>query len=188
MKIASGKFRGMEIATPRGNKTRPTGGRLKKSLFDILAPKLPGARVLDLFAGAGALGLEALSRGAVHVTFVERSRAAADTVRKNLERLGLGEEAELLRREVVSAIGFLAEHEQTFDIILFDPPYQSDLHASLLQRIGAASLVSHQGLVILEHHHKTALADAYGGLTRVREVRAGESRLSFYSNSVTAIG
>ena len=188
MKIASGKFRGMEIETPRGTKTRPTGGRLKKSLFDILAPRLPGARVLDLFAGAGALGLEALSRGAVHVTFVERSRAAADTVRKNLERLGLGEEAELLRREVVSAIGFLAEQEQTFDIILLDPPYQSDLHASLLQRIGAASLVSHEGLVILEHHHKTALADAYGGLTRVREVRAGESCLSFYSNSVTAIG
>jgi 16S rRNA (guanine966-N2)-methyltransferase len=172
----------MEIETPRGKKTRPTGGRLKKSLFDILAPRLPGARVLDLFAGAGALGLEALSRGAAHVTFVERNRAAADAIRKNLERLGLGEEADLLRREVRSAIGFLAEQEQTFDIVLLDPPYRSDLHASVLMRVGAASLVRHEGLVILEHHHKTELADAYAGLTKVREVRAGESRLSFYSN------
>jgi len=181
VKIASGRFRGREIETPRGKKTRPTGGRLKKSRFDILAPRLPGARVLDLFAGAGALGLEALSRGAVHVTFVEHNRAAADTVRKNLERLGLGEEGKLLQREVRAAIGFLAEQEQTFDIILLDPPYRSDLHVSLLQRIDAASLVNDEGLVILEHHHKTGLADAYGGLTRVREVRAGESCLSFYS-------
>jgi 16S rRNA (guanine(966)-N(2))-methyltransferase RsmD len=181
MKIASGKYRGREIETPRGSKTRPTGGRLKKSLFDILAPRLPGARVLDLFAGAGALGLEALSRGAAQVTFVERNRAAADTIRKNLERLGLDQEAELLRRETTAAIGFLASREQTFDIIFLDPPYRSDLHAPLLQRIGAGSLVSPGGLVIMEHHHKTALADHYGGLTKVREVRAGESCLSFYS-------
>jgi 16S rRNA (guanine(966)-N(2))-methyltransferase RsmD len=181
MKIAGGKFRGMEIGTPRGNRTRPTGGRLKKSLFDILAPRLPGARVLDLFAGAGALGLEALSRGAAHVTFVERNRAAADTIRKNIERLGLDKEAGLLRREATAAIGFLASREQTFDIILLDPPYRSDLHASLLQRIDAASLASQGGLVILEHHHKTVLADTYGGLTKMREVRAGESCLSFYS-------
>jgi len=180
MRIGGGKFRGRQVETPRGRKTRPSGGRLKKSLFDILAPVLPGSRVLDLFAGAGGLGLEALSRGAAHVTFVERDRGAADTIRKNLERLGLSEKAELLRREARSAIGLLAERQETFDIILLDPPYRSDQHASLLQRIGAASVVKLEGVVILEHHHKTSLADSYAGLTKVREVRAGESSLSFY--------
>ena len=180
MRIGGGKFRGRQVETPGGRKTRPSGGRLKKSLFDILAPVLPGSRVLDLFAGAGGLGLEALSRGAAHVTFVERDRGAADTIRKNLERLGLSEKAELLRREARSAIGLLAERRETFDIILLDPPYRSDLHASLLQRIGAASVVKLEGVVILEHHHKTSLADSYAGLTKVREVRAGESSLSFY--------
>lgn len=181
MRIASGKYRGMEIETPRGSKTRPTGGRLKKSLFDILAPSLPGARVLDLFAGAGALGLEALSRGAAHVTFVERNRGASETIRKNVERLGLGEQVELLRREARSALGLLVEREETFDVVLIDPPYRSEMHASLLQRIGSMSLVSPGGLVILEHHHKTNLADSYGCLTKAREVRAGESCLSFYA-------
>ena len=181
MKITGGKFRGMEIATPRGQRTRPSGGRLKKSLFDILAPRLPGAQVLDLFAGAGALGLEALSRGAAHVTFVERNRTAAETIRKNLEKLGLGEEVELLRREAQAAVGLLASEGRSFDIILLDPPYRADLHVRLLQRIDAASVSSSGGLVILEHHHKTELADAYGRLNKVREVRVGESCLSFYA-------
>jgi 16S rRNA (guanine(966)-N(2))-methyltransferase RsmD len=186
MKIGGGKFRGMHIEAPPGRKTRPTGGRLKKSLFDILAPRLRGSRVLDLFAGAGALGLEALSRGASHVTFVERNRGAAEAIRKNLERLGLTESAELLRREAASAISSLAEREDSFDLVLLDPPYRSHNHASLLQRIGAASLARPGGLVILEHHHKTPLADSYAGLTKVREVRAGESCLSFFQSQPSA--
>ncbi len=180
MRIGSGKFRGAHIAAPHGRKTRPTSGRLKKSLFDILASELPGSRVLDLFAGAGALGLEALSRGAAHVTFVERNRAASDAIEKNLEHLGLSGNAELVRREARSALALLAERQDRFDLVFLDPPYRSGLQASLVQRIGLASLVTPGGQVILEHHHKTDLADAYGGLKNVRQVRAGESCLTFF--------
>ncbi len=184
MKIGGGKFRGMHIEAPSGRKTRPTGGRLKKSLFDILAPRLPDARVLDLFAGAGALGLEALSRGASHVTFVERNRAAANAIRKNLERIQLTEQAELLQRDAESAINFLAGGHEAFDLVLLDPPYRADIHAALIQKIGAAALAKPGGLVILEHHHKTPLADSYAGLAKVREVRAGESCLTFFEAAV----
>ena len=184
MKIGGGKFRGMHIESPSGRKTRPTGGRLKKSLFDILAPRLPDARVLDLFAGAGTLGLEALSRGASYVTFVERNRAAANAIRKNLERLQLTEQAELLQRDAESAINFLAGSHDVFDLVLLDPPYRADIHAALVQKIGAAALAKSGGLVILEHHHKTSLADSYAGLAKVREVRTGESCLTFFEAAV----
>ena len=184
MKIGGGKFRGMYIEAPSGRKTRPTGGRLKKSLFDILAPRLPEARVLDIFAGAGALGLEALSRGASHVTFVERNRAAANAIRKNLERLQLTEQTELLQRDAESAINFLAAGQDAFELVLLDPPYQADIHDTLLQKIGAVSLAKPGGLVILEHHHKMPLADSYSGLAKVREVRVGESCLTFFEAAV----
>ena len=183
MRIGGGKFRGIQVVAPSGKKTRPTGGRLKKSLFDILALRLADARVLDLFAGAGALGLEALSRGASHVTFVERNRAAANAIRKNLEKLRLTKQAELLQRDAESAIKFLGGGHEAFDLVLLDPPYRADNHAALLQKIGSASLAKPGGLVILEHHHKTPLADTYASLAKVREVRAGESCLTFFESA-----
>jgi len=161
-------------------KTRPTGGRLKKALFDIVAPRISGARVLDLFAGAGGLGLEAVSRGASWVTFVERSRAGATAIRNNLDKLGLADQAEVLKRDVRSALTSLAELGETFRFILLDPPYGSDIHESVLRLIERRSLLAPDGLVIVEHHHKRALSGEYGKLRRARQVRAGESCLSFY--------
>ena len=180
MKIGSGKLRGRRIGAPAGRKTRPTSGRLRKALFDILAPRLQGARVLDLFAGAGSLGLEALSRGAHSVVFVERQRAAAEAIRKNAETLALSERAAVWRRDVRSALSALAGEEERFDVIFLDPPYRSALHAKSLERLGSLSLLRPGGIVVTEHHHKTVLADRYGRLVKHREVRAGESCLTFF--------
>lgn len=181
MKIGSGRLRGRIIDCPPGRRTRPTSGRLKKALFDIVATRLPGARVLDLFAGAGALGLEAISRGASWVTFVERSRAGSAAIGKNLDNLELIDQAEVLRRDVRSALTVLVEIREPFHFIFLDPPYGSHIHASVLGLIEGRSLLAPDGIVVVEHHHKRALSDEYGKLRRVRQVRAGESRLSFYS-------
>lgn len=183
MKIGSGRFKGRTIATPRGNKTRPTSGRLKKTLFDIIAPDLPGARVLDLYAGAGALGLEAISRGASYATFVERGRSAANAIANNLDQLGITEQAEILKCEVIPALHQLAQRGEQFQIILLDPPYRTDLHATILRQIDGTSVLAEDGFVIIEHHHKLALADVVGSLQKGRAVRAGESCLTFYTHS-----
>ncbi len=184
MKISGGTFRGRNIASPRGKFTRPTSGRLKKTLFDILAPHLPGARVLDLFAGAGALGLEAISRGASRVVFVERRREAVKAIESNLEKLGVADQAEVLRYEARSALRLLGERSEQFQLILLDPPYRVEIRALVLDQIDRLSLLDDQGTVIVEHHHKTPLADAYGSLKKTRQVRAGESCLTFFQREI----
>jgi 16S rRNA (guanine(966)-N(2))-methyltransferase RsmD len=183
MKIGSGRFRGRNIETPRGKKTRPTSGRLKKALFDIIAPELAGARILDLYAGAGALGLEAISRGASHATFVERGRSAASAIAGNLDKLGISDQAEILQCETRTALHQLAQRGEKFDFIMLDPPYRSNLHAAVLWQIDASSVLTSDGLIIIEHHHKLELGDVVGNLRKTRTVRAGESCLTFYENT-----
>jgi 16S rRNA (guanine(966)-N(2))-methyltransferase RsmD len=180
MKIGSGQFRGRNIDTPKGDKTRPTSGRLKKSLFDILAPDLSGADVLDLFAGAGALGFEALSRGATRVVFVEKGRRAAGVIVKNAEKLGVSEYIEIFRCEARHAIQLLAERGDRFQLIFLDPPYRSGGQDTTLEKIEHTSLLARGGALVLEHHHKQVFAKSYGRLQRARQVRAGESCLTFY--------
>lgn len=181
MRIGGGRFRGRSVRAPTGRATRPTSGRLKKSLFDILAPRLEDARFLDLFAGAGAVGLEALSRGAAHVTFVERGRHAAKSIQANLAALGLTGKAELSLKDAASAVAALQKKGERFDLVFVDPPYGEGADARLLAKIEAAELLTADGLLIVEHHHKTSLPDACGSLKQMRQVRAGESCLSFYA-------
>jgi 16S rRNA (guanine(966)-N(2))-methyltransferase RsmD len=180
IKISSGKLRGRKIAAPSGIRTRPTSGRLKKSLFDVLAPVLPGARVLDLFAGAGALGLEALSRGAGWAVFVDRARSAARAIRENLERLGLSGQGEVLQRDALTALHALSKRGERFDVVFVDPPYRAAGYGAVLERIDASGLLSSRGVVVVEHHHKASVAERYGELVQARRLRAGESCLSFF--------
>lgn len=180
MRIGSGRFRGRSIEVPKGLKTRPTSGRLKKALFDIIASELPGARVLDLFAGAGALGLEAISRGASHVVFVERRKSAIAAIMSNLEKLGVADHAEVFQGEASRALDHLSQRGEEVHVVLVDPPYAAGAYGSVMQGIDAAAILSPEGLVIVEHHHKVELDDAYGSLRRHRVVRAGESCLTFY--------
>ena len=185
MRIGSGELSGRKLHAPKGAKTRPTGARLKKSLFDVLASSSAGlenARVLDLFAGAGALGLESLSRGAARAVFVERGRKAADVIERNIDELGLVERGELLAMDVRAALTKLEHDGEVFDLVFADPPYKADEDdlSRLLSALGARELVAPDGLVVVEHHHKRELLESYGELTRFRRLRSGESCFTLY--------
>jgi 16S rRNA (guanine(966)-N(2))-methyltransferase RsmD len=180
MRIGSGELRGRRVRAPRGGRTRPTGGRLKKSLFDVLAPRLAGARVLDLYSGSGSLALEALSRGASMAVVVERDRRACDAIRRNVEELGLSGRVEIVARDVSAALPRLLERGLRFDVAFADPPYRSNEPEKLLIHFAKGPLLVEGGLVAVEHHHKRELREGYGPLVRTRILKAGESSVSLY--------
>ena len=180
MRIGSGEMRGRRLHAPRGERTRPTSGRLKKSLFDVLAGRLPDARALDLYAGSGALAFEALSRGAAEAVVVERNRRACDSIRVNALELRLAERVEILTMDVASAVSKLRHRRDRFDVIFADPPYRSSEAEDLLVDLGDGLLFAERSLLVLEHHHKRELRDRYGSLTSLRVLKAGESILTLF--------
>ncbi len=177
-RIIGGEGRGRRLKAPRGQQTRPTGARVRQTLFDILAPVLPGARLLDAFAGSGGVGLEALSRGAGRVVFVDASRAAVEAVRANVAALGAGARASVLRQDARAAISALARAGERFDVVFVDPPYDSPLYEPVIAEAGR--VLAAEGFVVAEHFHKRPLPETIGGLVRARLVRVGDHCLSFY--------
>jgi 16S rRNA (guanine(966)-N(2))-methyltransferase RsmD len=175
-------MRGRRLHAPRGERTRPTSGRLKKSLFDVLAWRLPDARVLDLYAGSGALAFEALSRGSAEAVVVERNRKACDSIRRNAAELRLAERVEILTMDVASAVSKLRHRGDRFDVIFADPPYRSSEAEDLLVHLGDGLLFAKEGILVLEHHHKRELRDRYGSLSRLRVLKAGESTLTLFGS------
>jgi len=160
---------------------RPTSDRLRETLFNVIAPRIEDVRFLDLCAGSGAVGIEALSRGASYATFVDRSRRSCKLIEANLELCRVPED----QHEIYSAEAgeFLRQTTSPpWDIIFFDPPYKQD-YLKTLEYIGANSsrLLTDDGLVIVEHHHKNALPESLGNLRRKRVLKQGDSSLSFYT-------
>jgi 16S rRNA (guanine966-N2)-methyltransferase len=160
---------------------RPTSDRLRETLFNVLAPRIEGARFLDLCAGSGAVGIEALSRGAAHATFVDRSRKMCGLIESNLDLCGVPEEetevvlseaAEFLRRVA-------ARNEPKWDIAFFDPPYATD-YLPALAAFGTGAVLHEDGVLVVEHHHKNELKDDVGDIRRWRILKQGDSALSFY--------
>ena len=148
MRIIAGSARGRRLDAPAGPDTRPTADRVRESLFSIVAPRLSGARVLDLFAGSGALGLEALSRGAERAVFVDSAAAARQAVRRNIEALSFGDRSTLLSMDALAAVARL--RGERFDIIFIDPPYAMRTDA-LFSAVCDAKLLSADGLIVYEH-------------------------------------
>jgi 16S rRNA (guanine966-N2)-methyltransferase len=180
-RIIAGRGKGRRLKSPAGLATRPTGGRVRQTLFDILAPEVPGCRFLDAFAGSGGVGLEALSRGAAKVVLVDIRREAIQAVRHNARALAAGGgEVEIFQQDARTALGALADQGRRFDIVYLDPPWTSDLYEPLLAALGAGELIAEDGLVVAEHFHKRALPETIGALERTRVVRVGDHRLSFY--------
>ncbi len=187
MRVIAGQYRGRVLKSPPGTQARPTSDRLRETLFNVLAPRITDARFLDLCAGSGAVGIEALSRGAAFVTFVDRSRKMCGLVEANLDLVGVPEDqtevvmseaAEYLRRPAPR--GPLAPA----DIIFFAPPYATD-YLPVLELCGAHApqLIAPDGILVVEHHHKNALKEAVGQLRRWRILKQGDSALSFYEAS-----
>lgn len=191
MRVIAGKFRGRTLRSLEGQETRPTYDRLKETLFNVLqaAGSIEGASFLDLFAGTGSIGIEALSRGAARVEFVESSRKAANVIRANLGAMGLSEETVVHERTAVDALARLTKEDAQFDVCFLDPPYQ--LHGAyeqVLRIMAESSLLSERGILIAEHDKRFDPGNGTNSLVRYRVLKQGESCLSFYRKSVIAEG
>jgi 16S rRNA (guanine(966)-N(2))-methyltransferase RsmD len=181
MRIISGEYRGRILKSPPDLKTRPTSDRLRETLFNILNPMISReTRFLDLCAGTGAIGIEAVSRGAGFVTFVDKSNRACALIEENLDLLKIPEEqTEIFRSPAEKFV--TREHQKVWDIVFYDPPYRENYRQFLFEFAASApNLLSGDGILIAEHHAKTILPDALGDIRRQRVTKQGETHLSFY--------
>ena len=173
MRVIAGALRSRAIKGVRGLAIRPTPDRLRETLFDILAPRISGAMFLDAYAGTGAVGIEALSRGARHAWFLERNRQALAVLRENLAELELESRATVVTGPVLRALG---EHKA--DLVFLDPPYDQEReYTAALAALSQAP----PALVVVQHSVRLPLDEAYGSLRRIRTVRQGDNTLSFFA-------
>jgi 16S rRNA (guanine966-N2)-methyltransferase len=172
MRVIAGEFRSRKLKSVPGLETRPTPDRLREALFNVLAPNIEGAVFLDAYAGTGAVGIEALSRGASRCVFVEKNRAAVEVIRENLATLGLATRAEVFTGKVATVL-----ERVTADIVFLDPPYESQKeYDTALTALGKSQC----GLVIVQHSSRRALPEEFGNLRRYRVLTQGDNSLSFY--------
>lgn len=181
MRVISGTARGRQIKAPPGSATRPTADRVRESIFNILGTRCVDARVVDLFAGAGTMGIEALSRGAADAVFVENNRKAAEVIKGNLGLCGMDDSSRLMVNDVFRGMESLARAGEIFDLIFVDPPYGKELAAMTLERLGRGDLCQEDGLVVVEYSRHDLLKEEYGVLRQRRTERYGETMVSFYA-------
>ena len=178
MRVISGVVRGRRLKTVKGLDTRPTSDRIKENLFNILGQDIVGTRFLDLFAGSGAIGIEALSRGATEAVFVERSRSAALVLKNNLEHTGL--QGPVMVLDAFRALEVLARQERQFDMVFLDPPYYKELAAKALHSLDVGSLLAAQALVIAEVGRKEDIPGHLLNLVLTRKETYGDTCLAFF--------
>ncbi|HUF04145.1 MAG TPA: 16S rRNA (guanine(966)-N(2))-methyltransferase RsmD [Aridibacter sp.] len=184
MRVISGIYGGRILKSPSGTRTRPTSDRLRETLFNVLSPHIHDeTRFLDLCAGTGAIGIEAISRGAMHVTFVDKARKACGLIEENLDQLGVPESVtEVVCSETVKFLQKSAG--SSWHMIFYDPPYAAE-YAIVLDAVGGkySNVLADEGALVVEHHAKTELPDASGEIRRWRLIKQGETCLSFYERS-----
>ena len=176
MRITGGTGRGRTLRVPAGEHVRPTSDKVKQALFNILGARLDGAAFLDLFAGTGGIGIEALSRGASRAVFIDDSRKSLDAVRHNIGQAGFGSSAQVIASKAES---FIRKTEDRFDIVFLDPPYTQEI-VPLLELIAGSSLLAPDAVIVAEHFKKQPSPERAGALTRYREAVYGDTVLAFY--------
>ena len=185
MRVIAGKFRSRQLKSLKGMALRPTSDRLRETLFNVLGDRVAGASFVDVFAGTGAVGIEALSRGAQDVVFIEKHAPAAALIKKNLESLEVSAGARVLTVDAVHGLEILGK-EKLADrsgpkIVFLDPPYGNiEDYDRVMSVLGFESVLGEGSLVVAEHRRNFALPEAVGGLQRVRVLRQGDATLSFY--------
>ena len=179
MRIIAGRLKGRRLKTPTWEGVRPTSDRLRETLFNILAPRMLDARVLDVFAGTGALGIEAISRGAADVTFVEQDRRAQALIAENLAHCSVASGYTIVRADAVRGLTSLRQG-RGYDVILLDPPYGLDRTEVVRTLAAAGALLGPDGVLVFEHARRTPTPDPVEGLYHARDVTSGDSALSFY--------
>jgi 16S rRNA (guanine(966)-N(2))-methyltransferase RsmD len=179
MRVIAGRLRGRKIVAPRGGETRPTYDRVRESVFAIIGQRAEGAAVLDLFAGSGVLGIEAVSRGARAALLVDIDPGAVRAIRANVERLGIARECDVRRGDAVTLLerGALGS---AFDLVFVDPPYGSGVHAAILHLLGRPAALPAGALVVVEHRAGEGLPASAGSISLVRSERYGSTAVDFY--------
>jgi 16S rRNA (guanine966-N2)-methyltransferase len=181
MRVIAGKYRSRKLIAPPGMSTRPTSDRLRETLFNVVAPRTPDSVWLDLYAGSGAIGIEALSRGAGQVYFVESDKKPVNTIRRNLESLGIDDGFEILQGDVPQSLHVLDERGIECNICFLDPPYEMrGAYARTLETLQKTKLLARDALVIVEHEKHFDPGDECGGMRRYRQLKQGDAVLSFY--------
>jgi 16S rRNA (guanine(966)-N(2))-methyltransferase RsmD len=185
MRISAGHLKGRRLDGPTWDGLRPTSDSLRETLFNVLGPTLDGASVLDAYAGTGAVGLEALSRGAARVTFIERDPRAVTLIRQHVAKCGVDDAAVIIHDDFTRVCA--ADRHAAlgrFDLVFLDPPYDEGMTDRLLAL--ARTVVTDRGRVVIEHSRRAVTPEAAGGLARRRVVTAGDSALSFYAPAASA--
>jgi 16S rRNA (guanine966-N2)-methyltransferase len=180
LRVIAGSLKGRRLLTATWSGLRPTSDRLRETLFDILSPRMAGARVLDGYAGTGAIGIEALSRGASAVTFVDCDERAQALIETNLERCGVANGCAIIPADMAQALQMLRRASSLFDIIVLDPPYVERAPAIDAVIDLSAGVMADGGVLVFEHARARSTAVLAGQLVQTREVRAGSSALGFY--------
>ncbi|MBU2489901.1 MAG: 16S rRNA (guanine(966)-N(2))-methyltransferase RsmD [Proteobacteria bacterium] len=179
MRIIAGEHRGRKLFSPPDRSIRPTGDKVREAIFSILAGAQQDARVLDLFAGTGAMGLEALSRGAAFALFADASPKARDLIMKNLQALGLSGRARLVLTDLAQDLVFL-QGQEPFDLVFCDPPYQAGLAPAVLSALAASGVLAPDAVVVLEHGPEEKSLEAPAPLALTDQRRYGKTLVSFF--------
>ena len=188
MRIVSGIQKGRRLKEPDGQDLRPTSARVREALLSILAHHIEGARVLDLYAGTGALGLESLSRGAHQAVFVDNDVAVSRILRENIDRCGHNNQCMVILQDVETFLTSPPSFGEppTFNLVFVDPPYHSTDLTRLLERLSLSGKIAVQGTLILEHFFKRAVPNRTGDLVQTRQSRYGDTTLTFYQRTAEA--
>jgi 16S rRNA (guanine966-N2)-methyltransferase len=190
MRVIAGIYRSRILKSLKGLALRPTSDRLRETLFNVLGSGIQGSRFIDVFAGTGAVGIEALSRGAEHVSFIENNAPSAALIRKNLAALKVHSGVTVISADAIRGLESLEAKvnagDAAYDYIFIDPPYTATAdYARVLQKIAASRVLADIGIIIVEHRKTFDLAESFGTLKRVRVLRQGDAALSFYRRKET---
>lgn len=193
MRVIAGTYRSRILKSLKGLELRPTSDRLRETLFNVLGADIAGSRFIDLFAGTGAIGIEALSRGASEVVFVENHSPAAALIRRNLEALGIRKGAIVLATDAIRGLEKLASKEKSktslYDYVFLDPPYAAAKdYSRVLEFLGSGNLSASAGIMIAEHRRSFELPEEVGTVRRYRVLKQGDAALSFYHRAPAVAG
>lgn len=181
MRVIAGSAKGRRLKTPFGaSGLRPTSDKVREAIFDIIGPDILDARFLDLFCGTGAVGIEALSRGARCVVFVDSRSSAIDLLKENLSRCGFEQNVEIMQCDALQAISTLGNRQRRFEVIFIDPPYGSELISDALAAIPSGDLLLPGTRVLVEHAVRKPVSEGITGLTRHKEYRFGDTAITLF--------
>ncbi len=180
MRVISGSARGLKLNTPRNNDIRPTTDRVKESMFNIISPQVYDSLVLDLFSGSGALGIEAISRGAKEAYFCDKSKESISVLKSNLEKTRFEDKSHILNQDYLSAIKKLSLKGLSFDLIFVDPPYYEGMFENVLKSIQESGILKEDGIIVVEHDANIKMKDM-GKLCIYKEKKYGITMLTLYS-------